>query len=92
MNYSISQLTFVLSTAMMHHCKTIYFFVVGLTSSDPLFQGPSADHTPSSIGGKFAMVNLASLRVGDIVKFTTCLMPSSSDVCTLRFWYFMSGE
>ena len=66
-------------------------FVLGLDTGD-LFQGPPEDHTPSSRSGKFAMVDMGKLRIGDIVRFTTCSMPPSEDVCTLRFWYFISGK
>ena len=64
---------------------------IGLDVGEEIFQGPSADHTPTSDSGSFAMVDLSTLSVGNLVRFTTCAMPPSLDVCTLRFWYFISG-
>ena len=64
---------------------------IGLDVGEEIFHGPDGDHTPTSDSGSFAVVDLSSLSVGNLVRFTTCAMPPSSDVCTLRFWYFISG-
>uniref|UniRef100_H2XUP0 MAM domain-containing protein n=1 Tax=Ciona intestinalis TaxID=7719 RepID=H2XUP0_CIOIN len=63
----------------------------GLSNGNPVTSGPSMDHTPSA-GGYFAMVDVTSLPPGSVVRFTTSkAMPASTDICTIRFWYFMSG-
>ncbi|XP_078483553.1 MAM and LDL-receptor class A domain-containing protein 1 isoform X3 [Ciona intestinalis] len=63
----------------------------GLNNGNPVTSGPSMDHTPPA-GGSFAMVDVTTLPPGSVVRFTTSkALPASADICTIRFWYFMSG-
>jgi len=57
-------------------------------------QGPLHDHNTTSATGKFAYVSVADMNVGDVASFTTgpSSLPASTDVCTVRFWHFISGE
>lgn len=67
-------------------------FITGLSNTYASSLGPSTDHTPTT-GGQFVYVDVRTWQTSANAIFVTGdTFTASSDVCAVRFFYYMTGK